>query len=45
MIKKHTIKKSSLVKVTGNIFGTVLQYNLIITGLLIGGIAVLAGSC
>ena len=37
------MKKSSMVKVTGNISGTVLQYNLIITGLVIGGIVVLAG--
>jgi hypothetical protein len=41
--KEYAMKKSSLVKVTGNIFGTVLQYNLIITGIVIGGIAVLAG--
>jgi hypothetical protein len=37
------MKKSSLVKVTGNVIGTVLQYNLIITAIVIGGIAVLTG--
>jgi hypothetical protein len=42
-IKGYAMKKSSLVKVTVNVFGTVLQYNLIITGIVIGGIAVLAG--
>jgi hypothetical protein len=39
--KGYAMKKSSLVKVTGNIFGTVLQYNLNITGIVISGIAVL----
>ncbi len=37
------MKKSSLVKVTSNVFGTVLKYNLIATGIIIGGIAVIMG--
>lgn len=37
------MKRLSLVKVTGNIFASVFQYNLIITGIVIGGIVVLAG--
>lgn len=37
------MRKSTLVKGAGNLFGTVLEYNLILTGIVIGGIAVLAG--
>ena len=41
--KEYAMNKSSMVKVTGNNFGTVLHYNIIITGILIGGIVLLTG--
>jgi hypothetical protein len=37
------MKKSRLVKVTSNIFGTALQFNLIVTAVVVGGIAAVVG--
>ncbi|MCM0649915.1 hypothetical protein NBE98_16225 [Clostridium swellfunianum] len=37
------MKKSKVVKTASKIIGTTLQYNVIITGALIGGIAVILG--
>ena len=37
------MKKSTMVKGTGQLIGSMLQYNLLLTGAVIGGIAVLAG--
>jgi|GEM_PF-3146169 len=37
------MKKSTVVRSTGQLLGSMLQYNLLLTGAVIGGVAILAG--
>jgi hypothetical protein len=38
------MNKSKLIKRTGSIFGTMLEYNLILTGAVVGGLIILSGN-